>query len=143
MLTPAALKLVRRSGDGQTVVVGRTLAQPLVVAVQNQQGQPESGQAVTFTITAGQGTLAADLVTTDATGQASATLTLGRNAGGRLQVEASVDGLTVIFTAIGVADRDHPILRPVANLEQEAEQGGWGSSIGRSNTLAPPPGPWR
>ena len=39
VLTPAALKLVRRSGDGQTVVVGRTLAQPLVVAVQNQQGR--------------------------------------------------------------------------------------------------------
>jgi Malectin domain/Domain of unknown function (DUF1929)/Glyoxal oxidase N-terminus/Bacterial Ig-like domain (group 1) len=68
------------SGDGQTGTVGTTLSSPLVVLVKNSSGNPQSGVTVTFTVTGGGGTLSAGNAVTNASGQASTTLTLGKAA---------------------------------------------------------------
>ena len=78
-----------------------TLAQPFVVAVQDESGSAVEGVQVTFTVTEGGGTLSSTTSTTDANGQASTTLTLGSQPGPNT-VEATVDGFEpVTFTATG------------------------------------------
>ena len=70
-------------GDAQSGVVGTALAQPLVVRVLDASSRPVQGQRVDFAPTSGGGAIAPASVTTDATGQASATWTLGSAAGGQ------------------------------------------------------------
>ena len=52
---PFALEIV--SGDGQRGAPGSVLAQPLVVLVKDQHGNPLSNASVTFTVTGGDGRL--------------------------------------------------------------------------------------
>ena len=95
---PALLKI---SGYNQQGASGVTLAQPFVVAVQDENGSAVEGVQVTFTVTEGGGTLSSTTSTTDANGQASTTLTLGSQPGPNT-VEATVDGFEpVTFTATG------------------------------------------
>jgi hypothetical protein len=87
------------SGNGQTGTVSTTLGSPLVVLVKNSSGNPQSGVTITFTITGGEGTLSVGNAVTNASGQASTTLTLGKTA---LQnsVQATAAGIgSVSFTA--------------------------------------------
>lgn len=91
-------KLEEVSGDGQTGAPGSTLQAPFVVRVVNAHtGDVVSGVDVTFSVTAGGGSLSATsaltttTVTTDANGEASATLTLGTSAGTNT-VEVSAPG---------------------------------------------------
>jgi hypothetical protein len=119
---PRALIVV--SGDGQTGTVGTALVAPLVVAVVQAGATPVPGVPVTFTVTAGQGTLAPDQpVLTDAQGRAAVTLTLGPQAGGQ-QVIATAPGLAPVpFTVTGVADRAHVRLRQVSGDNQVGKPG--------------------
>ncbi len=95
---PALLKV---SGYNQQGVSGVTLAQPFVVAVQDENGSAVEGVQVRFTVTEGGGTLSVETAATDANGQASTTLTLGSQPG-RNTVEGTVDGFEpVTFTATG------------------------------------------
>ena len=72
---------------------------PFVVSVLDQNGSAFAGAVVTFSVTAGGGTLSATTATTDASGRARSTLTLGNDAGTNT-VTATVAGLgTVTFTA--------------------------------------------
>lgn len=87
-----ATKLVKISGDGQQGAAGQSLANPFVVAVQDQTGRPLVGTTVTFAVTAGGGTLSATTPTTDTNGQAQTTLTLGSTLGTNT-VQASVEGI--------------------------------------------------
>ena len=97
---PALLKI---SGYNQQGASGETLAQPFVVAVQDENGSAVEGVQVTFTVTEGGGTLSSTTSTTDANGQAATTLTLGSQPGPNT-VEATVEGLEPeTFTAIGRA----------------------------------------
>lgn len=73
---PAAIAIV--SGDGQSGRVLEALAAPFVVKVTDETGSPVSGVLVSWT--AVNGTIA-NASTTDANGQASATMTLGSNVG--------------------------------------------------------------
>ena len=95
-----ATTLSKISGDGQQGSVGQPLANPFVVEVQDQNGNPLAGTAVTFAVTAGGGTLRATTPTTDANGQAQTTLTLGDTPGTNT-VEVTVEGVseTVTFNA--------------------------------------------
>ncbi len=108
-------------GDAQQGPSGSPLAEPLVVSLLDQAGSPLAGAAVTFAVTAGEGTLSVTRATTDAQGRAAATLTLGRTPGAT-SVEVTVAGLApVTFTALGVA-----VPRTVVKLsgdEQAAEPG--------------------
>ncbi len=97
--TPDSLAKV--SGDGQEGLAGAVLAEPFVVSVLDEDGAAIAGAVVTFSVTAGGGTLSATTATTDANGQARSRLTLGSDAGTNT-VSATVEGLEpVTFTATG------------------------------------------
>lgn len=123
-LTPLDMQLVRLSGDAQTGVVGTMLPQPLVVEVRDRQGRPMTNVPVTFSIIEGMGSLAPNIVQTNADGQAATQLTLGAVAG-RIWVEARIDRLQVRFTSIGLANRDKARLQRVSGDRQTVEEGGF------------------
>ena len=86
-----------------------TLAQPFVVAVQDENGSAVEGVQVTFTVTEGGGTLSSTTSTTDANGQAATTLTLGSQPGPNT-VAATVEGLEpVTFTATAIGQDQTPV----------------------------------
>jgi hypothetical protein len=92
---PVPSSLERVSGHGQTGLAGQALPQPFVVAVTTTTGTGVAGISVTWTVTAGNGTLSAPATTTDAQGHASVLLTLGPQAGTEIDtVTATVTGLT-------------------------------------------------
>jgi hypothetical protein len=84
---PARLSIV--SGDNQVATAASVLA-PFVVDVQDASGAPLAGVAVAFSVS-GLGTVTPSVATTDALGDASATLTLS-SAAGPVTVTASVAG---------------------------------------------------
>ena len=93
------------SGNNRTAAVNTTLSTPFVVEVRDQDGDALSGITVAFAVTAGGGTLSASSVTTDASGRAQSTLTLGSTVGTNT-VTASVSGITgsITFTATATAE---------------------------------------
>ena len=75
--------LTKVSGDVQTGEPGTALANPFVVEVKDGASPAKTfaGVPVTFAVTGGGGTLSATSVSTDATGRAQTTLTLGSTSG--------------------------------------------------------------
>ena len=101
---PFALEVV--SGDGQQGAPGAVLAQPLVVEVRDQYGDPLPDADVTFTVTTGDGKLSArysvEHTATGPDGRAELTLTLGPDPGPNI-VSVSFDGRDLAtFHAEGV-----------------------------------------
>ncbi|MGH9365472.1 MAG: hypothetical protein ACRD1B_09445, partial [Thermoanaerobaculia bacterium] len=94
-ILPTRLLLV--SGDNQTVVLGQTAVQVLVVEVQDDNGTAAAGVEVTFTVTGGSATLGTLRTTTNAQGRASTTVQAG-NILGAITVRAAAVGRTVTFT---------------------------------------------
>ena len=116
--------LAKVSGDEQEGPAGGPLAEPFVVSVLDQNGDPLTGTTVTFGVTAGGGTLSATADTTDENGRAAATLTLGSNPGGNT-VEIRVAGLNrTTFTALGVA-----IPRTLSRVSGDQQQGAPGTML--------------
>jgi hypothetical protein len=99
-----ATQLVLVSGDNQTVVAGQT-ANPFVVSAKDAAGFPVAGQAVTFSVASGAGSLSASSVMTDAAGLAQVTLTLATNVGPNTVTATSspLTGSPITFTAMGIA----------------------------------------
>ena len=97
--TPTAPSII--SSENQEGLTGEPLVDPLVVEVHDQYGDPLEGVTVTFTVIAGDGMLSATTVTTDPSGQAETTLTLGTDPGTNT-VEVSVEGVaeTVAFNVV-------------------------------------------
>jgi uncharacterized protein (TIGR03437 family) len=83
--------ITKVSGDTQDAQIGTAFAQPLVVAVTNEQSQPVAGLTVTFAVTGGSATLSASSATTDANGRAQVSATAGSTAG-PITVSASIAG---------------------------------------------------
>jgi adhesin/invasin len=79
--TPTATSIVVASGAAQVATVAAALAAPVVVKVTDQSGNPMAGVTVSFAPSATAGSVSAAQVTTDATGSASVTWTLGTLAG--------------------------------------------------------------
>lgn len=100
---PAAIAII--SGDAQTDTVRKTLANPFVVKVTDVGGNPVSGAVVRWTRVLGAGAVGAATSTTDASGVAQASYTLG-NAPGAESVTAEVTGVATpaTFNATAVAD---------------------------------------
>jgi len=73
--TPAAISI--SSGDNQVGMPGTPLAAPIAARVTNAQGNPIAGNAVAFTVTRGDGTVASATVSTDNDGVAQTSWTLG------------------------------------------------------------------
>ena len=116
---PHVLKGV--SGIEQKAPAGTVLAQPFVVTVRDENGEPYGGVAVTFVVTAGGGTLSVTTGTTDADGNAATTLTLGTQPGTNTVVARVADLKPVAFTAIGQAVPH--VLKGVSGIEQKAPAG--------------------
>lgn len=95
--TPTAIKM--QGGSGQTGAVNATLTAPLAVVVTDAAGKTVSGARVDWDVAVGGGTLSSGSSTTNSSGVAQTTWTLGTLAGS-MRVSAQVNGLTpVTFTA--------------------------------------------
>ena len=97
---PTTLSII--SGDNQTGLTGEALANPFVVEVRDENGNPLEGVIVTFAVGAGGGSLSDTNVDTDTNGLAQSILTLGSDPGTNT-VNVSVEGIvkTEIFNAEG------------------------------------------
>lgn len=99
---PAAIAVVR--GNGQTGTVGALLADSVIVRVTDAGGRPVEDQPVTFSVTAGGGTVAPLTANTNADGRAGVRWTLGTTAGAQTG-QAKVTGsgapanLVTVFSA--------------------------------------------
>ena len=98
---PTALSII--SGDNQNGLTGETLADPFVVEVRDQNGDPLEGVTVTFTVSAGDGSLSDTSVDTDVNGLAQTTLTLGSEPGTNT-VDVSVEEITETATFNAAAE---------------------------------------
>ena len=106
-------------GDNQTGLSNTPLLLPFAVVVRNlDDGFPLSGVSIMFAVTAGGGALSAPRTTTDHTGIAETTLTLGPNIGTNT-VSVSAVGIegTVTFNAVA----EGPVDIPDANLRAAVE----------------------
>lgn len=88
-VTQVAAQITKVSGDAQTGTVAQALAQPLVVQVNDANANAIAGITVNFTMVAGAGALGSAMATTNASGQAQTTWTLGQIAGTNHQVSAA------------------------------------------------------
>ena len=95
--------LLKISGDDQEGFPGETLPNPLVVEVKDQSDNPLRNVRITFTITAGGGTLTATTTKTDRNGKAESKLALGPNVGtNTVSVSASGIEQSEVFNAEGI-----------------------------------------
>jgi adhesin/invasin len=120
--TPSDIKMV--TGDAQAGIVGSVLPLPLVVKVTDKLGRAVASQNVTFTIESGGGQVSPASATTGADGRASATWTLGPDAGNQaVQAQAvgggAPDNLVQTFTAMAVAGSGQ-LIAAVSGNEQNA-----------------------
>ena len=100
--TPA--QLVKQFGDAQAGTVGAVLGSALSVRVNDALGSPVPGVGVTFAVTGGGGSVGTPSATTNASGIASSTWTLGTVASQAQGVSAGATGLaSVSFTATATA----------------------------------------
>lgn len=86
-----AAQAAAASGGAQSGTAGQTLAAPLVVLVNDAGSHPAAGISVTFAVTSGGGTVGSPTATTDATGHAQTSWTLGTGTGSQT-VTATVSG---------------------------------------------------
>ena len=110
---PALLKI---SGDNQKGASFAPLPQPLVVEAQDEDGSALVGISVTFTVTAGGGTLNIEITRTDVNGRAKSTLTLGPNLGTNT-VQVSAAGIEVPATFHAVSDTEAPAIAADVNSD--------------------------
>ena len=98
--------LTKVSDVEQQGPAGGILGDPFVVRVLDQNGDPFVGATVTFSVTAGGGTLSVTTATTDENGRAATTLTLGSQPGTNTVVATAADLEPVAFTATARAASD-------------------------------------
>ncbi len=109
---PRPRRLVLVSGDGQQGAIGEPLADPLVVEVRDQYGNPLPGVEVAFSVVQGDGRVGGQFTvertTSDASGRAEALLTLGPIQGTNA-VEVTVEGIEALsFSSAGVGEPGGP-----------------------------------
>ena len=117
LFSDALQPLSKVSGDNQHGLPNVPLPVPFGVELRDlSDGFVHEGVSVTFTVTAGDGTLSVERSETDYNGRAESTLTLGPNLGTNT-VEVSAAGNTVIFNAVAGAAVDIPDANLHAALE--------------------------
>ena len=112
----AASSITKVSGDKQDGAAGATLANPLVVLVRDGNNKPLPNVPVSFAVVRGGGFVSPPSVTTDATGQASTTLTLGAT------------GITTVAAtalAIGNVSFTGLVQNPIYLENQQSGSQGW------------------
>ena len=102
--TPAQIQKI--SGDGQSGPAGGTLADPLVVQVNDSRGNPIQNATVLFTVVQGDGSTSSSTAQTGSDGRASIAFTTGTISGSAQVVSATIQAttLSVTFTAVAAAD---------------------------------------
>lgn len=100
-VAPAAASLAKAGGDGQRAMVHSQLPLPVRVKVLDRFGSAIAGQAVTFAVTQGDGSVGSASVTTGADGIAATTWLLGTSTSSGQEVTASAGATAtpVKFTA--------------------------------------------
>ena len=107
-LVATTLEIV--SGNNQSATEEEALTNPLIVQVNDQNGDPFQGATVTFSVSPNDATLGTTTATTNSDGRAQTTLTLGGTVGD-YTVTTSVANLTdVEFTATATATVVTPVL---------------------------------
>ena len=131
--------LLKISGDNQQGAPGEALTNPFIVEVRDAANSGILGVGVTFSVTAGGGSLSTQNATTDTNGRASTTLTLGSNTGTNT-VEASVTGISssVSFTATAQASANHAPLAVGTISEQTVTAGGSAATVNVSAHFSDP-----
>ena len=99
--TPLAFWIIY--GNKQQGLVSEALALPFLVEVRDRSGEPFPEAEVTFLVTSGGGSLSATRATTDNSGRAESTLTLGPEPGTNT-VEVAVTGIEGIQTVTAIAE---------------------------------------
>ena len=100
--TPGTMAIA--GGNNQAVMAGALVGTAPSVLVRDGGGNPLAGQTVSFTVTAGDGTVGNATATTNASGVASAGSWRMGATGGLNTLTATVDGLTaapVVFRGVG------------------------------------------
>jgi hypothetical protein len=102
--TPATRLLILSSGNGQSGTVGTTLTSTFSALVEDLNSNPLPNIAISWLVTAGGGSLQTCASTTNNSGLAQCSLTLGTAAGSNT-VSASVSGAAsaILFSATGIA----------------------------------------
>ena len=111
---PRPNRLVVVSGDAQQGASGELLADPLVVEVRDQYGNPLPGVEITFAVTEGDGRVGGRFTeerkTSDASGRVATILALG-TVPGRNVVEVSVPGVDAVsLLADGLGEPETPTM---------------------------------
>jgi len=109
----SAAILAKNAGDAQATGIGTAVPIPPAVLVTDINGNPVSGVAITFAVTAGGGSLTGGSQTTNASGIATVgSWTLGPSSGiNNNSLTASASGLTTVtFTATANAPADEILL---------------------------------
>ena len=136
------------SGNGQSAPAGSQLADPLVVHVEDSVGVSVPGQPVTFTVTAGGGSVVGVGTSTvsNTHGDASARWTLGTRVGEVQTVEARVldsdVGQTVvvaIFSATALGQLSHTSVCGDGCVRSGRRDPSSHAEGSASNILPPPP----
>lgn len=94
---PAAIAVV--SGGGQEGMAGSTLAEAVVVRVDDAGGSPVAGATVTFSAAEGHGSADPATAATDAAGLAATTWTLGDAAGAQTLTASVAEGVSTDIRA--------------------------------------------
>ncbi len=94
---PAAVAVV--SGGGQEGMAGSTLAEAVVVRVDDAGGSPVAGATVTFSAAQGHGSADPATAATDAAGLARTTWTLGNAAGAQTLTASVAEGVSTDIRA--------------------------------------------
>ena len=110
---PALLKI---AGDNQHGASFVSLSQPFIVEAQDASGSALTGISVTFTVTAGGGSLSATITRTDTNGRAQSTLILGPNLGINT-VEVSAARIESPATFYAIADTELPPMTADVNSD--------------------------
>lgn len=134
---PAVASMTAFAGNAQDADPGTLLANPLVVRVADEQGDPVEGAVVQFAAVSGGGILEPDRAASDANGFASTQWLLGL-ADGPQQVTAVVEGSDVrqvLFTAN--ADASPAAVTPAAAtlVEGDAQEATVGTALPRPLVL--------
>lgn len=95
----AAARIVVASGNTQSGLAGAPLAAPLAAAVQDQFGNGIANQTVTFSVSAGGGSVSPSTATTTASGVASGAIWRLGNRGGSQTATATAGVLSTSFSA--------------------------------------------
>ena len=122
--TTEPMKLFIVSGYNQTGLIGEPLAEPFVVRVRDreQDNKPLEGVTVTFTVLTGGGSLSTTTATTDVSGLAKSTLTLGDEAGTNT-VEVRAEGISKAVTFSAEATLSAPTPTSLSIISGDNQEG--------------------